>query len=90
MFDAIADEVADIDLGGAKVGQNAAPVVDARTDKELIAGLGERNDLMLEAVGRSISPRQHDSVLGNLIQLIGMHQDDVAPHHHLFALFLLE
>ena len=69
LFGAVADEVLDILRGHAEIGEYPAPVADARTDKELVAGLGERSDLVVETVGRSVSPRQHDGVLGNLVQL---------------------
>ena len=49
--------------GHAEVGQNAAPVADAGTDEELVAGFGERNDLVLEARPVAVAPGEHDRCL---------------------------
>ena len=78
----VADKVADVERGGAEVGQDPAPVADSRTDEELVAGIGERDDLIFKAQPGAVTPGEHDGVFGDLLQMVGMLEDDVAPHHH--------
>ena len=89
VLDAVADEVADVHRRHAEVRQNPAPIADPRADEELVARILERQDLVLEALPRTVAPREHHGVFGNLVQLVGVLQDNVAPHHHPLAVLRL-
>ena len=87
---AVSDEMVDVCRGHAEVGQDAAPIAHPRTDEELIARAGKRNDLIFEARPVAVAPGQHERVFGDLLEIIRMAENNIAPHHHPFLVLLLE
>ena len=90
VLDAVADEIVDVGDGHAEVRQDPAPIAHAGTDEELVSRFGERDDLAFEAGAGIVAPGEHDGVLGNLREVVGVLQDDVAPHHHALVVLVPE